>query len=42
MLHIQSLTYRLGERLIIDDATAALPSGARVGLGQGESRRFEP
>ncbi len=32
MLHINSLTYRFGERLLIDDATVALPSGARVGL----------
>ncbi len=32
MLHINGLTYRLGERLLIESATAALPSGARVGL----------
>jgi ATP-binding cassette subfamily F protein 3 len=32
MLHINALTYRLGQRLLIDTATAALPSGARVGL----------
>jgi ATP-binding cassette subfamily F protein 3 len=44
MLHINSLTYRLGERLLIDDATAALPSGARVGLvgrnGAGKTTLF--
>ena len=33
MLHISALTYRLGERLLIDNATAALPSGAQVGPG---------
>jgi ATP-binding cassette subfamily F protein 3 len=32
MLHISALTYRLGERLLIDNASAALPSGAHVGL----------
>jgi ATP-binding cassette subfamily F protein 3 len=44
MLHINGLTYRLGERLLIDDATAALPSGSRVGLvgrnGVGKSTLF--
>jgi ATP-binding cassette subfamily F protein 3 len=44
MLHINDLTYRLGERLLIDGATAALPSGARVGLvgrnGAGKSTLF--
>ncbi len=44
MLHINALTYRLGERLLIHDATAALPSGARVGLvgrnGAGKSTLF--
>ena len=44
MLHINGLTYRLGERLLIDGATAALPSGARVGLvgrnGAGKSTLF--
>jgi hypothetical protein len=29
MLHLSALTYRLGERLLIDNASAALPSGAR-------------
>ncbi len=44
MLHINGLTYRLGERLLIDSATAALPSGARVGLvgrnGAGKTTLF--
>src|SRR5271157_5178277 len=44
MLHINGLTYRLGERLLIDNATAALPSGARVGLvgrnGAGKTTLF--
>ncbi|RBP13824.1 ATP-binding cassette subfamily F protein 3 [Roseiarcus fermentans] len=44
MLHINGLTYRLGARLLIDGATAALPSGARVGLvgrnGAGKSTLF--
>jgi ATP-binding cassette, subfamily F, member 3 len=44
MLHMNALTYRLGERLLIDKATAALPSGARVGLvgrnGAGKSTLF--
>jgi ATP-binding cassette subfamily F protein 3 len=44
MLHINALTYRLGERVLIDNATAALPSGARVGLvgrnGAGKTTLF--
>ncbi len=44
MLHINGLTYRLGERLLIDGATAALPSGSRVGLvgrnGAGKTTLF--
>ena len=44
MLHINGLTYRLGERLLIDNATVALPSGARVGLvgrnGAGKTTLF--
>jgi len=44
MLHINGLTYRIGERLLIDGAAAALPSGARVGLvgrnGTGKSTLF--
>ena len=38
------LTYRLGERLLIDSASAALPSGSRVGLvgrnGAGKTTLF--
>ena len=44
MLHVNELTYRLGERLLIDQATAALPAGAHVGLvgrnGAGKSTLF--
>ncbi|HEY1943114.1 MAG TPA: ABC-F family ATP-binding cassette domain-containing protein [Roseiarcus sp.] len=44
MLHINDLTYRLGERLLIDKATVALPTGARVGLvgrnGAGKTTLF--
>ncbi len=44
MLHIDGLTYRLGERLLIDSASAALPSGSRVGLvgrnGAGKTTLF--
>ena len=44
MLHIDRLSYRLGERLLIDNASAALPSGARVGLvgrnGAGKTTLF--
>ena len=44
MLHISALTYRLGEQLLIDNATAALPSGAHVGLvgrnGAGKTTLF--
>jgi ATP-binding cassette subfamily F protein 3 len=44
MLHINALTYRLGQRLLIDAATVALPSGARVGLvgrnGAGKTTLF--
>src|ERR1700742_4960081 len=44
MLHISALTCRLGERLLIDNATAALPSGAHVGLvgrnGAGKTTLF--
>jgi len=41
MLHINDLTYRIEGRLIIDHATAAIPSGHKVGLvgrnGSGKS-----
>ena len=44
MLHLNELTYRLGERLLIDKATAALPAGAHVGLvgrnGAGKTTLF--
>jgi ATP-binding cassette, subfamily F, member 3 len=44
MLHINDLTYRLGARLLIDQATIAIPDGARVGLvgrnGCGKSTLF--
>jgi ATP-binding cassette subfamily F protein 3 len=44
MLHINDLTYRLGERLLIDRASAALPTGAHVGLvgrnGAGKTTLF--
>ena len=43
MLHINGLTYRLGERLLIDSASAALPSarGRLVGRnGAGKTTLF--
>ncbi len=44
MLHINELTYRLGERLLIDHASVALPTGAHVGLvgrnGAGKTTLF--
>jgi ATP-binding cassette subfamily F protein 3 len=44
MLHISALTYRLGERLLIDNASAALASGAHFGLvgrnGAGKTTLF--
>jgi ATP-binding cassette, subfamily F, member 3 len=44
MLHIDELTYRLGERLLIDHASVMLPSGAHVGLvgrnGAGKTTLF--
>jgi ATP-binding cassette, subfamily F, member 3 len=44
MLHIRDLTYRLGARLLIDRASVALPTGARVGLvgrnGVGKTTLF--
>jgi ATP-binding cassette subfamily F protein 3 len=44
MLHISALTYRLGGRLLIDNAAATLPSGAHVGLvgrnGAGKTTLF--
>jgi ATP-binding cassette, subfamily F, member 3 len=44
MLHINDLTYRIGERLLIDHASVAIPGGARVGLvgrnGAGKTTLF--
>jgi ATP-binding cassette subfamily F protein 3 len=44
MLHINALTYRLGERMLIDNANVALPTGAHVGLvgrnGAGKTTLF--
>ncbi len=44
MLHINDLTYRLGDRVLIDRATVAIPTGGRVGLvgrnGAGKSTLF--
>ncbi|MBV9078685.1 MAG: ABC-F family ATP-binding cassette domain-containing protein [Methylobacteriaceae bacterium] len=44
MLHISELTYRIGDRLILDRASAALPARARVGLvgrnGAGKTTLF--
>ena len=32
MLHVNNLTYRIGTRLLLDDATVALPQGHKIGL----------
>jgi ATP-binding cassette subfamily F protein 3 len=44
MLHLNDLTYRLGPRLLIDQATVALPPNAKVGLvgrnGTGKTTLF--
>jgi ATP-binding cassette, subfamily F, member 3 len=44
VLHINDLTYRLGPRLLFDAATAAIPTGARVGFvgrnGTGKTTLF--
>ncbi|WP_439499039.1 ABC-F family ATP-binding cassette domain-containing protein [Bosea sp. (in: a-proteobacteria)] len=44
MLTISDITYRLGERLLLDKASAALPDGSRVGLvgrnGTGKTTLF--
>ena len=41
MLHIDSLTYRIGGRVLLENATANFPSGHKVGLvgrnGTGKS-----
>jgi ATP-binding cassette, subfamily F, member 3 len=45
MLHINDLTYRIGERLILDHTTVSVPEGARVGLvgrnGAGKTTLFK-
>ncbi|HEY7384156.1 MAG TPA: ABC-F family ATP-binding cassette domain-containing protein, partial [Beijerinckiaceae bacterium] len=44
MLHVNDLTYRIGERVIFDRASFAVPSGARVGVvgrnGAGKTTLF--
>jgi ATP-binding cassette, subfamily F, member 3 len=44
MIHVTDLTYRLGERLLLDHASFAVPTGARVGVlgrnGSGKSTLF--
>lgn len=44
MLHINGLTFRMGERLLFDDATVAIPPGHKVGLvgrnGSGKTTLF--
>ncbi len=45
MLHINDLSYRIGERLLIDHASVAIPTGAKVGLvgknGAGKTTLFK-
>ena len=44
MLVLNDLTYRIGRRVLLDDATATVPAGARVGLvgrnGTGKTTLF--
>jgi ATP-binding cassette subfamily F protein 3 len=44
MIHLNDLTYRIGERLLLDRATLALPDGAKAGLvgrnGAGKTTLF--
>ena len=43
MLHVNDLTYRIGERVLLDRASFALPAGARVGLvGRNGTRQDHP
>ena len=32
MLHVNDITFRFGERVLLDQATVAIPDGAKVGL----------
>ena len=45
MLHVNDLTYRIGPRTLLDQATVALPDGARAGLvgrnGTGKTTLFK-
>jgi ATP-binding cassette, subfamily F, member 3 len=44
MLHINGLTYRIGDRLLLENASVAIPSGHKVGVvgrnGAGKSTLF--
>lgn len=44
MLHINDITFRIGDRLLFDEATVAVPAGHKVGLvgrnGAGKSTLF--
>ena len=44
MLHINGLTYRIGGRLLLEDASVAVPEGHKVGIvgrnGVGKSTLF--
>ena len=44
MLHINGLTYRIGGRLLLEEATVAVPEGHKVGIvgrnGVGKSTLF--